>query len=129
MRKHNHYVCGGRKKPQQQQHSTERACVQRVFYLGACNLAQAATTDRSASPRLEALDKALGELKREQAALTKQWEREREDMRRLQSIKVGRPERGERAPPAAACCSRSCLLDQSASCCAQCWMSRMCTVC
>ena len=50
---------------------------------------QASPSDRSASSRLEALDKSLAELKREQAELTKQWERERDDMRRLQSIKVG----------------------------------------
>ena len=51
---------------------------------------QASASDRSASSRLDALDKSLAELKREQAALTEQWERERDDMRRLQSIKVQR---------------------------------------
>ena len=61
---------------------------------------QASPSDRSASSRLEALDKSLNELKREQAELTKQWERERDDMRRLQSIKVGRSAR----------CSQRCMM-------------------
>lgn len=55
-----------------------------------CALLPKQATDRSAASRLEALDRSLAELKKEQAELNKQWEREREDMRRLQSIKVRR---------------------------------------
>jgi len=48
---------------------------------------QAAAADKTAKQRLSQLDAQLGDLKKEQAELTKQWDREKEEMRRLQSIK------------------------------------------
>jgi len=48
---------------------------------------QAAAADKTAKQRLGQLDAQLEDLKKEQAELTKQWEREKEEMRRLQSIK------------------------------------------
>ena len=43
--------------------------------------------DRAAQARLKALDETLQRLKAEQAELTEQWQREKEEMQRLQSIK------------------------------------------
>jgi len=51
------------------------------------SLEKAAATDKAAQGRLRALDRKLVNLKEEQAALTEQWEGEREDMNRLQRIK------------------------------------------
>lgn len=48
---------------------------------------QAAAADKTAKQRLSQLDTQLNELKKEQAELTKQWEKEKEEMQRLQSIK------------------------------------------
>ena len=48
---------------------------------------QAAAADKTAKQRLGQLDTQLNELKKEQAELTKQWEKEKEEMQRLQSIK------------------------------------------
>lgn len=48
---------------------------------------QAAAADKTAKQRLSQLDSQLNELKKEQAELTKQWEKEKEEMQRLQSIK------------------------------------------
>lgn len=48
---------------------------------------QAAQNDKTAAKRLEGLDLQLKQLKAEQAELTKQWEKEQEEMKRLQSIK------------------------------------------
>ncbi len=49
--------------------------------------AAAQAHDRAAQARLRALDDTLARLKAEQAELTTQWQREKEEMRRLQSIK------------------------------------------
>lgn len=43
--------------------------------------------DKSAAQRLQQLDQQLQALKAEQAELSKRWEKEKEEMRRLQSIK------------------------------------------
>lgn len=48
---------------------------------------QAAQNDKTAAKRLGGLDQQLAVLKAEQAELTKQWEKEQEEMKRLQSIK------------------------------------------
>lgn len=42
---------------------------------------------QAAQGRLKALDRDLGDLKKRQAELTRQWEDEREDMQRLQRVK------------------------------------------
>lgn len=54
---------------------------------------QASQNDKTAKMRLGGLDQQLKQLKAEQAELTKQWEKEQEEMKRLQSIKneVSRP--------------------------------------
>ena len=44
---------------------------------GGCACVQAATADKTAKQRLSQLDAQLNELKKEQAELTKQWEREK----------------------------------------------------
>jgi DNA repair exonuclease SbcCD ATPase subunit len=43
--------------------------------------------ERTAAQRLRTLDQQLNELKGEQAELSKKWEKEKEEMQRLQSIK------------------------------------------
>ena len=48
---------------------------------------QAAKADKTAAMRLSGLDQQLTQLKGEQAELTKQWEKEQQEMQRLQSIK------------------------------------------
>ena len=57
------------------------------FLSGERCFLQAAQNDKTAAKRLEGLDLQLKQLKAEQAGLTKQWEKEQEEMKRLQSIK------------------------------------------
>lgn len=52
-----------------------------------CICLQAAQHDKTAGKRLLVLDQQLNELKKEQEELNRQWEKEKEEMQRLQSIK------------------------------------------
>jgi ATP-dependent Clp protease ATP-binding subunit ClpB len=51
------------------------------------SLSKAAISDKAAKGRLHVLDGQLAKLKEEQAKLTEQWQREKEDMDRLQGLK------------------------------------------
>jgi len=64
-----------------------KQCVAGAAWRADPAAAAAQAHDRAAQARLRALDDTLARLKAEQAELTAQWQREKEEMRRLQSIK------------------------------------------
>ena len=58
------------------------------FEMERLSLNKAAPSDKAAASRLAALDADLRKLKEEQHTITEQWEKEREDMGKIQDLKA-----------------------------------------